>query len=185
MARSSTRREMTTGLAAAREISHRATGPKASTGAHDAMPLPGTPSAARPIAGTPGLRTPETDAFRYAGGKLTDADRAALTGFAGATWASFFAMAPELVVPTKEIRRQPDGSWRPVSQMSPTNIASHPWATVVVGVLSFSDISETRDRSHRTVATAATMDRCQGFHDRTSFARRSDWDGSARSSSPR
>ena len=162
MAVAITRRAMTKGLAAT-GIGAGVVVAAGTTMAQEATPETDTPVGSTPIAATPGAGTTGTDAFRYTGGALTEADREVLTGYAEATWASFVAMTSAIGLPTDQIQRQADGSWLRVPQTSPTNIGSYLWAIVAAEALGFIDATEAAERVRTTVATIATLERSHGF----------------------
>lgn len=89
-------------------------------------------------------------------GKLSDAHRATLLGYARDTWAGFVAMTDEVSgLPADSLRS--DGA-RSV-QTSTTNIGAYLWSTVVAERLGIIGHAEAVARVTRTVATLETMER--------------------------
>lgn len=180
MAAEIARRELANGLASVGvtpgpAASQQATAPAP---AQDGTPVPGIVTAATRTFGMPGAGLFEVDALRSTGGELIDADRAVLMRC---------ALASEIALATDHIQRQPDGSWPRIPETSPMNIGSYLWAIVAGQALGFVDVSEAANPARRTVATVAfvaKLGRYQDFHDKTSSARRSAWDGSPRFSAP-
>ena len=153
-----TRRQLTRGVAVAGGAAVASAALARGVQGQGATPAAGTPGIGTPMAATPG-----TEAGRYTGGSLTDADRTLLHGYAEATWRSFEAMVSAVDLPTDQIQRQPDGSWQRVPQTSPTNIGSYLWSIVVAEELGLIDTATATDRARRAVATIATLERHEGF----------------------
>jgi hypothetical protein len=110
------------------------------------------PTPAATPAGTPGV-----------GGELTADDRDVLLGYAAATWASLDAMVGPLGLPSDQIQRQQDGSWRQVPQTSPTNVGCYLWSIVAAEELGFIDTADATTRVLEVIDALGGLERHEGF----------------------
>jgi hypothetical protein len=95
--------------------------------------------------------------------ELSSRERDELARYARDTWRSIDAMRMPCGLPCDHLTRRSDGTWRPSSRTSPTDIASYLWSVVAAQELGILSDHEARQRFEKSLTVLGRLERDHGL----------------------